>query len=308
MQLHQSSGRWQLGLALSLITVFLWGILPIALKLTLQALDVYTLTWFRFVVSFGVLALYLGARQQLPSLQKLRSRNLLGLLAIATVFLALNYWLYLLGLKLTSPANAQVLIQLAPVLMGLGALVIFKERYTLRQWVGLGILTLGLSLFFHEKLRALITAPTQYLLGCGIIVIAAAAWAVYGLAQKQLLVRLPSSNIMLVIYGTSILLFTPFAAPAQLLALSPFQWGILLFCAFNTVTAYGAFAEALQHWEASRVSAVLALTPIVTLLSIWAVSLLAPAAFEPERITILAVGGALLVVAGSMAIALKKKR
>ncbi|HAX77295.1 MAG TPA: EamA family transporter, partial [Cyanobacteria bacterium UBA11372] len=268
--LHQSSGKWRLGLALSLVTVFLWGVLPIALSVTLQALDVYTVTWFRFLVSFGILAVYLAGRKQLPSLDKLRLMPL-GLLAIAIVFLALNYILYLQGLALTAPANAQVLIQLAPVLMGLGGLVIFKERYTLRQWVGVGVLTLGFVLFFNERLSNLIAAKGQYLLGSGIILIAAAAWAIYALAQKQLLQKLPSSNIMLLIYGGCAVLFSPFAQPQSLLTMSPLHWGMLLFCALNTVLAYGSFAEALEHWEASRVSAVLALAPIVTLISVWAV-------------------------------------
>lgn len=85
MPLHSSSGRWRLGLALSLLTVFLWGILPIALMVVLQDLDVYTLTWFRFLVAFGLLAVYLAVRQQLPKLQQLRLPSL-GLLAIATIF------------------------------------------------------------------------------------------------------------------------------------------------------------------------------------------------------------------------------
>ncbi len=307
MTLHQTSGRWRLGLALSLVTVFLWGILPIALTVTLQALDVYTVTWFRFFMAFGLLAAYLGARKQLPDLQKLRSASL-GLLASAIVFLGLNYLLYLQGLAQTSATNAQVLIQLAPVLMGLGALAVFKERYTLQQWVGLGVLTLGFALFSHEQLKTIITAQATYLLGNGILVIAAATWAVYALAQKQLLQKLPSSTIMLVIYGGCALLFSPLAAPQPLLNLSPLQFGMLLFCGLNTVIAYGAFAEALEHWEASRVSAVLALTPIVTLVSVWAVSLLAPSLIAPERLTALGVLGAVLVVAGSMAIAMGKQR
>ncbi|MBW4493357.1 MAG: DMT family transporter [Oscillatoria princeps RMCB-10] len=313
MTLHQTSGRWRLGLALSLFTVFMWGILPIALKVTLQVLDVYTIIWFRFLVSFGVLGVYLAARRELPAPEKLRSTTL-GLLAIATVFLAMNYGLFMLGLAQTSPANAQVLIQLAPVLMGLGGLAIFKERYALHQWVGLGVLTSGFALFFHEQLRTLISAQSTYLLGSGLVVIGAAAWAVYALAQKQLLQQLPSSNIMMVLYGGCALLFSPFAAPQRIVALVEMRnfpslhVGMLIFCAFNTVMAYGAFAESLEHWEASRVSAVLAVAPIVTLIAIWAVSLLVPALIPPERITVLGVMGAVLVVAGSVTIALGKSR
>jgi drug/metabolite transporter (DMT)-like permease len=304
MELHQSSGRWQLGLSLSLATVFLWGVLPIALKVVLEVVDVYTVTWFRFLVSFWLLAIYLGVKGQLLIGRRKLGKTRLDLLAIATLFLAANYLFYLKGLQATSPTNAQVIIQLAPVMMGMGGLVLFKERYTLRQWAGLSVLILGMLLFFNEQFRHLATAPAQYLWGSVYIVIAAAVWAVYALAQKQLLQQIPSTVIMLVIYGGSTLLFTPFVAPATLATLTPLQWGMLLFSALNTFLAYGAFAEALDHWEASRVSAVLSTTPIITLSSVFAVSLLFPTLITPEPITLIAVMGAIFVVLGSLGIAL----
>ncbi|HEY9301189.1 MAG TPA: DMT family transporter [Phormidium sp.] len=307
MTLHQSSGKWRLGLALSLLTVFLWGILPIALKVTLQGLDPYTLTWFRFLMSFALVGVYLATKKQLPSGEKLRSLPL-SLLGIASVFLAFNYILYLLGLAYTTPANAQVLIQLAPVLMGLGGIYIFKERYNLMQWTGLGVLTLGFALFFNEQLKTLITAQGKYLFGSGLILIAAIVWAVYGLAQKQLLQQLTSPNIMLLIYGICAVLFAPFAHPQSILNLTPLQFSMLVFCGLNTVIAYGAFAESLEHWEASRVSAVLSTTPIITLLSVWLVALLFPTWIVTNNLTILGIFGASLVVIGSMTIALGRKR
>lgn len=305
MALHQSSGRWRLGFSLAMVTASLWGVLPIALKVVLQAVDVYTVIWFRFLVSFGVLAVFLTAQGQSP-LPKLRSARL-DLLAIATLFLALNYFFFMQGLHQTSPTNSQVIIQTAPVFFGIGALWIFKERYTLPQWAGLGVLTLGMTLFFNDQLRALTTASTRYLVGTGILVLAAAVWAVYALAQKQLLQQLSSPTIMLVIYGGSALLFTPLASPGQLLTLTPLQWGMLIFSAFNTVLAYGAFAEALDHWEASRVSAVLSMTPIVTLASVTFGAAIAPDIVAREPLTSLGVLGALCVVLGSLAIALGQR-
>jgi drug/metabolite transporter (DMT)-like permease len=307
MGLHQTSGRWRLGLALSLVTVFLWGILPISLIVALQALDVYTVTWFRFCMAFGLLFAYLASRKQLPDLQKLREASL-GLIVSATVFLGLNYLLFLQGLVLTSATTAEVVIQLAPILLSLGALVIFKERYTLPQWLGLGVLSLGFALYFHEQLKPVVNAPNNYLLGNGLLILGAAVWAIYALAQKQLLQKLPSATIMLIVYGGCGLLFTPLAKPQMLLTLSPLHWGMLLFCGLNTLLAYGAFAEALDHWEASRVSAIIALTPLVTLVAVWAVSLLTPTLIEPENLTLLGIVGALLVVAGSVAIAIGKNK
>lgn len=306
MPLHQTSGKWRLGLALSLVTVFLWGILPIALKVTVQALDVYTLTWFRFLLSFSLLASYLAAKQQLPVLSKWRSLPL-KLLAVAIIFLSANYVMFVQGLAMTSASNAEVVIQFAPVLMGLGAIVVFKERYTWQQWVGLGVLVLGFVLFFNQQLKLLITASHQYLLGSALVVGGAITWAVYSLAQKQLLQKLSSVQIMLLLYGGCGALFTPLASPTALLKLTSLQWGMLIFCGLNTLVAYGAFAEALEHWEASKISAVLALAPIITLIAVDVVALLFPNLITPEYITELGVLGAVLVVAGSMAIALGKK-
>ncbi|CAN1211507.1 DMT family transporter [Tumidithrix helvetica PCC 7403] len=303
MPLHQSSGRWRLGLGLSLLTVFLWGFLAVVLKIVLQVLDAYTVTWFRFLFAFLCLGIYLATKQELPKLRQL-GLPFLGLLAIATLCLATNYILFLLGLEQTSPNNAQILIQLAPVLLGFGSLWLFKERYNRQQWVGVTVLILGMVLFSHEQIRTLVTTLDSYLWGNFLLVVAAIAWAIYGLAQKQLLQKLPSASVMLCVYGGSSLLFAPLASPARLLAIEPLYMGLLLFCALNTLIAYGAFAAALEHWDASRVSAVLTLTPLVTLGASEAVTLFFPALLATRTLTITALCGAILVVAGSLAISL----
>lgn len=304
--MHHSSGRWRLGLALSLLTVFLWGILPIALKVILQALDVYTVIWFRFLISFALLAAYLGMKGNLPTLKQLQGSS--GtLLAIATIMLAANYFLFMQGLALTSPANAEVVIQLAALLLGFGGLIIFQEKYNLLQWLGVSILALGYVLFFRSQLTNIITSShNNYIFGSALIVLAAVAWAIYALSQKQLLQSLSSAHIMLIIYGGSAVLFTPFAKFDAIIKLSHVHLIALLFCGLNTVFAYGAFAESLEHWEASRVSAVLALAPIVTLIAVELTALIAPGLIPPENLTLTAIVGACLVVSGSVAIALKK--
>ena len=51
----------------------------------------------------------------------------------------------------------------------------------------------------------------------------------------------------------------------MLLKLDAIGLWLLAYCALNTLVAYGAFAEALAHWEASRVSTILATTPLLSL-------------------------------------------
>lgn len=299
--MHKTSGRWLLGLALSLLTAVLWGILPVCFSIIEQGLDVYTLTWFRYVVCFGLLGFYLKCRGNLPSFSQLSSGSL-KLLAIAAIFLAIFNILYTKGIAITTAANAEVLVQLSPLLLGLGGLVIFKERYTLLQWIGIIILIIGLALFFSEELSHLISPQTKYLFGSFLIVLAAVSFSIYTLVQKQILQNLSSAHILLIINGLITLFLTIIAQPETIFSLDYLQMSMLIFSGLITLISYSAFAEALEHLEASRVSAVLALAPLVTLFSAWFLSKISPNLIPTEQFTVLVIIGAILVVCGCAAI------
>ncbi len=306
MNLHRASGQWRLGLVLTLITAACWATLPIALKLVLQVLDPITLTWFRFLVAAVLTGAWLAARGRLGGYRTL-DRRAWVMLAVAALMLVGNYVFYLLGVQHTTPANAQLLIQLAPLLMALGGIWVFGEQFRAAQWIGLALLVLGMGLFFADQLAAAARSP-GYVLGSALVIVGAIVWAAYALLQKQLLVKLGSMQVLLFIYVFASLALLPFAHPSALLQLDAAQWALLAYCALNTVGAYGAFAEALAHWEASRVSAVLATTPLLCIAAAAVVHALWPQALAPERITTPGWIGALLVVAGSAAISLLNRR
>lgn len=308
MSLHRASGNNRLGLALGLVTAFCWATLPIALKLSLEALDAITLTWFRFLVAAVLTLAWLGLRRRLTGFSALGARGW-GLMVLAAAMLLGNYVFYLLGVGRTTPGNAQLLIQLAPLLMALGGIWVFGERFRAAQWLGMALLVLGLGLFFRDQLAhagagAAAHDAGNYVAGSLLVVLAAVVWAVYALAQKQLLVKLGSMRILCVIYVIAALALWPFAHPSQLAALTMAQWWLVGYCALNTVVAYGAFAEALAHWEASRVSAVLATTPLLCLAAVAAVHAIWPQVLPPEPISMLGWAGAVLAVAGSAAVSL----
>ena len=105
---------------------------------------------------------------------------------------------------------------------------------------------------------------------------------------------------MWLIYIAAVILFFPLADLAQIRDLDGRAWGLLIFCCFNTLLAYGSFAESLDHWEASRVSAVLALSPLLTFLFVSVLTRIAPGFIAPEQLNSLSIAGAVIVVAGSM--------
>ncbi|WP_122410902.1 DMT family transporter [Pseudomonas viridiflava] len=301
--MHISSGRWVYGLCLALLTALLWGILPVKLKQVLQAMDPVTVTWFRLLVSGSLLFVWLASVKRLPSF-KLLGRKGKALVVLAVLGLVGNYMLYLVGLRMLSPGTTQLLIQIGPILLLISSIFLFKERFSLGQGIGLAILLIGFGLFFNQRLVELLTSLGDYTLGVLIVIMASVVWTFYGLSQKQLLAVWNSLQVMMVIYLFCALLITPWAHPAQALQLSPLQGWLLLACCLNTLVAYGAFAEALAHWEASRVSATLALTPLITLASVAIAAWLWPTYVQAEEINALGYGGALLVVLGSALTAL----
>jgi drug/metabolite transporter (DMT)-like permease len=303
LDLHRTSGRSGLGFALAATTMALWAVLPFALQRMLTALDAFTITWVRFVASTLVLGGVLAARGDLPPLRGMGASRA-GLLAVATLFLATNYAAFLFGLHWTSAADAQVLIQLGPILLSLGGIAVFREQFARLQRIGLMMLIAGVAVFVAARLGGRSVAGGDFVPGMAMIGFAAATWAIYGLAQKQLLHTFRSNHVLLFVYAGCSIAFTPLASPASLAQLDPATAAVLAFCALNTVVGYGAFAESLAHWEASRVGAVLALTPLGTLACATALDAIAPSWATAPQLSLGGWIGALLVVSGSLATSL----
>lgn len=305
-QMHDG-GNWKLGIMHAGITASAWGLLPIALKAMLEYMDPYTITWYRFLVAAGLTAVYLAGTGGLPSLRRLDTRGRI-VLAIAVAGLLGNYVFYLLGLSHISPGSAQVLIQLAPMFLLLGGLLVFRESFAPLQWLGLAALVSGLAMFFHDRLAVIASLDGELATGVILIVVASLVWAAYALAQKMLLGRLTAQGVLCVIYVTASIVLLPSAAPGSLWSLGAWPLALLAFCSLNTVVAYGSFAEALKYWEASRISAILALTPLLTLGFAALLELLPTGYVSLETVDAVAVFGVVLVVGGSAACALGSRR
>ena len=228
------------------------------------------------------------------------------LLLFATVALVVNYVANVKGLEYIEPETAQILMQLAPMLLMLGGIVLFKERFNRIEMAGAAGLILGLLMFFNDKLLLLVGAASNFSIGVWVIVLAAVTWAGYALTQKVLLRSLTAKQLTLLIYALGAALLLPFTQLADLFEMNQFQLFALLFCCLNTVFAYGAFTEALNVWHASKVSAVIALSPVFTFISMEVAVIWLPDQITATELDSLAYAGAVLVVLGSITAALGK--
>lgn len=287
-----------LGFSLALLTAMMWGSVPIAAQKVLSVVNAQTLVWARFIVAAIGLLLILGFTKKLPKLAAFTPR-FLWLIGLGVVGLSLNFFLFSYGLNFISPTTSQVLWQLAPFTMILCGVVIFKEQFGRHQQIGLLLLIIGLIAFFNERFGEIFQFGTYafgVLVGAG----AAVVWVVYAIAQKMMLAKFSSQQILLIIYAGCALVLTPFASRINIDGFDPFLLGCFIFCCLNTLIGYGAYAEALNHWDASKVSVVTILVPIFTMvfssLGHWAF----PDTFASPDMNLLSYIGAFIVVSGTI--------
>jgi len=298
-RLHQVSGKRRYGVLLALATSLFWGVLPVVLRVLLEGIDAFTIVWYRFVGASLLLGPYIFRRYGFSPVFRIKGTVLL-LTAVTVVGLGGNYVTYALGVEYMSPSMAVVMIQVAPMMLLLGGLIIFRERFSLFQWAGLGVLLAGLVLFFHRRVGEILSGVNHISLGIAVVLLSALVWTAYALAQKQLLRYYPSELVMFRLYLGGIVLLFPVSHPERIFDLDAVRLGLLAFTPINTVIAYGCFSEALDHLEASRVSLVIAVVPLVTLAAAAAGAALFPRYLTPEVLDPLGLLGACLVVGGSM--------
>jgi drug/metabolite transporter (DMT)-like permease len=297
--------NWRLGLGFTLITVTMWGVLPVALKAILDVMDPITISWYRFSISALIALLWYGHKRG-PALRSLLFTRHWALSLTAVTGLVGNYLLYIWGLDHLNPGAAQILIQLAPLILLFGSIVIFKEQFSALQWLGVVSLCGGMLLFFHQRFNNIALTSDAYLAGTGLIVAAAIAWAVYGLAQKQLLTEHHTKDILFLICLSGTFVLWPLAEPQQIQAMTTTELALLVFCGLNTIIAYGCFGLAMSYWQSSRVSAVLPIAPLLTLLFTFVLNHWQLADIPAEPMDWLSSLGALFVVGGAAVAALPK--
>jgi len=286
-------------------TATMWGILPIMLSGLLNTLDPITTTFFRFSLAAILITPYLIVRRRLVNRHKMTTLNLVIKLLSAGLLLTINYALYILGLEKTSAEASQIMMQISPVLLLLAGVWVFKEQFSLLQWCGFIIFFSGLIMFFSPRFDDVFISLSDYGIGLLMLIGAAVSWVGYAIIQKVLLREFNAEETMLVFYWIGALVFLPFSDFDTLGQLTSLQWLLLALCGFNTLIAYGCFSEAMVHIEASRVSAVIAMTPLVT---VSIVQLIPIPGIIAEPLFLISLVGAVCVVGGSIITATCKSK
>ena len=293
-----------LGFLFALITAMAWGSLPVALKQVLSSMSVQTIVWYRFVTASLVLFILLGYKNKLPQIAKLGYYA--WLVVVGVIGLAGNFFLFNSSLNYIEPSVAQIFIHVSSFGMLICGIFVFKEKLGMHQKIGLVLLLIGLGLFFNDRLD-IFTGLNAYSTGVLISISASLVWVAYGMAQKLMLRKFSSQQILLMIYLGCALVFTPFAEFSQMENLTPFALGCFIYCCLNTLFGYGAYAEALNRWDVSKVSVVITLVPLFTILFAHIAHYIDPTDFTAPELNTISYIGAFIVVCGAILSAIGHK-
>lgn len=289
--------NFKIGLLFISTAVFFWGILPIALKLSSTFIDPVSLTWFRFLVALLVSLIIQYFSGHLKQFAHLDRRAWIKLL-FASVFLVLNYVSFVYALKYLAPGTAQLNFQTSPFFLAFGGMLFFKEKLSAIQMTCFATLALGMLMFFHPFLEFNQSENSTFWTGMMIIQFSVCSWTSYALLQKSLLEQLDPSNVLLFIYGMGVLLMTGFVDLNQFTNMTMSHWGIAMFCAINTLIAYGCFGASMKYWPTAQVSAMMALTPVLSFsCTAYVVSLgLWPEMFFSDALDVLSLSGIAVII------------
>lgn len=293
------------GILFAATTALFWGFLGIFLKIALKEIDSMTIIWMRFVVAFSFLSLWLAIKR--PS-EFIIYKKMPPLLLVAALSLGFNYIGYMKGVEHAGPATAQILIQSAQVMLVLVGIFIFKERLNKKQLIGVAIVTVGFLVFYSESIENISTNRETYDMGVLYTLFGAAIWVVYAAIQKRLVATHSAQQLNMIIYLVPVLMFVCFADFGRLAEISLEMWLLVIFLGLNTLIAYGSLAEAFKYLEASKVSIIITLNPIITITTLTIMAYLEVTIIETTVISILGFVGAILVVFGAVLVITKKRQ
>lgn len=240
---------------------------------------------------FFVIYLFFTTTKKPLSLPK--GNEWLKLMGLAFVGVAFNQFMFLLGLKYTTPANSAILYTLTPLFVLIIAVFFLKDdRLNVQKVVGVIVAILGvLIVLFAQGYSFDSTLMKGNLITLGAVL----SWAMYLGFGRLVIPKYDSVQITAIVMILGALMY----APIGLWHLPGFEWqqiserawiGYIYITFFSSALAYLLLTMALQHLNSSQASVFINAQPIVAALFSWLA--------YGEELTLSLIFGGIMTIAG----------
>jgi len=283
----------------ALIVVAVWGTTFVSSKVLLtHGLMPADIFFYRFTMAYTCMCLFCHKRLFSNSLTDELTLMGLGVMGGSLYFLTEN-----MSLIYSTASNVSILVSTTPLLTALVLAIFYKsERMNRKQVLFSLVAFLGVVLVVLNGQFVLHLNPLGDMLALG----AALTWAFYSLFMKRLMGRYPADFITRKVFFYGLLTIMPyylFVSPLQIskdVLFQPLIVGNLLF--LGLIASMGGYL--LWNWVMAKLGAVRA-TNYIYLQTLF--TMLFASLILGERITPMAVLGALILIAGMYGMQKKNK-
>ncbi|MFQ5984511.1 MAG: DMT family transporter [Alphaproteobacteria bacterium] len=189
-------------------------------------------------------------------------------LALAGLFFAGDLGVWHWSIRLTSVANSTLLANLSPIIVTLGAWLLFRERFGPRFLAGLVMALAGTAILAGADLKL----GRSHLIGDGLGVLTAVFYGAYILTVKDLRRRFSTATVMAWTTTVAAVALVPavLASGESFVAVTLEGWTVLLALALvSQIGGQGFLAYALAHLPAAFSSVSLLAQPILAAVFAW---------------------------------------
>ena len=276
-------------LAAGLVAVFFWGLAPVATRAVVGHLSPLPLLLIRLGAASLVLLPWAW-----PVFRRLRRRSA-GRLVAAGLLGLVGYNLPVTaGLRYLPASTAGLLLATEPVWVLLLGRLFLGERGGVRAWLGSAAALAGVAVLAGPGAVSGVGGGYRALAGPGLVLAATLSFAAYTIVLRPLsqeLGAVPATAAATVVGSVPYLGAAWMLPGAGLAHLGPAVWAELAFLALGcTAAGLLLWSVAVMAGNITRVSLLLYFEPVVSVLGAWV--------FLGERVTLVMIGGGLLIMAG----------
>ncbi len=241
--IHSTKGKWAAHLSM-LSFAMLSGSAYVGAKLALQGVGPFTTAFLRFliacIITWPVLMLTHGV-------QPIRKEHMGYLIAHGLFQTTLYFSLQYFGLQFTTANDTALIVNTRPIFLVLLAVLIYRERFSILQWMALLISFSGVLIILYNPGSAFLP---NHLFGDFLILLNALSGALGVMFGKKLLNEYKPFTVLVYQISIGMLGLLPLAVleSGRNFSFAQVAWGPIIFLAvFST-----AFAQTFFNWGLSR--------------------------------------------------------
>lgn len=250
-----------LGILAILITVLIWGISFINIKIAVAVIGPMTLGLLRFIIA--TVLLWALKRYKEPQ-SRLKKKDFLPMVWTGFIGITLYFFFENNGVKLVSPGSAAIIIAAIPIASVIAETAIHKKPLSLKLILSAFLSVIGVGLVTGVA-PAVGDNPLGYWYMGGAVLV----WVMYTLVSKPLFQRY--SSLAITYYQTVVgtILFVPVAIfeNTQWALITPVIWiNVVILGVFASAIGFYLYLMAMDKLGISVSSLYLNLIPIFTLI------------------------------------------